>query len=565
MAGFPLRAFGISLRRQMASEWRGSAFHLRGLEQPRAEGWATGPHDARPVDFAGGEALLGGVFAFAGQTLTVPEGGDPWNMASPSRRFAIALHRFGWLPELMEGGEPERQEALRLVLAWERLFGRWNRFSWDAEVLERRVFNLACAGRTLAAVAMPADARRLAQSLARQARHLAALAKAPPRAADQLAAAAAAGAALSSKAGDQILGRTLPRLSAALSEAVLADGGHKSRSPQAGMELLFDLLALEDGLGQRGTAVPDPILHAIERLTGALRVFTLSDGRLAALQGGETSDRVRVYAARVHDKGADPEASSPDAAPNAGYLRLNAPGLQVIADAAAPAQGAWSLAACGQPLAIEVTAGRDRLVASSAWSPEAQAPQALRLSAGASTVTLGAGHVGAPLGGRSGRVLGPRLVGGVGTVTASRRENNGGVWVEMAHDGWVKSTGLKHERLLFLDKTAHELRGEDRFIPKAGAKATFIPVAIYFHLHPDVTALLARDQRSVLLRGASDIGWWLRNDAGEVAIEASMHLDAGLPRRTEMVVLRARMRADRGGRVRWKLALAEPSAGAPAT
>jgi uncharacterized heparinase superfamily protein len=107
------------------------------------------------------------------------------------------------------------------------------------------------------------------------------------------------------------------------------------------------------------------------------------------------------------------------------------------------------------------------------------------------------------------------------------------------------------------------LRGEDRFVPSEDARPTSVPIAIYFHLHPDVTALLARDQRSVLLRGPSEIGWWLRNDAGEVAIEASVHMEGGRPRRAETVVMRGRLRADRGGRVRWKLALAEPGAEPP--
>jgi uncharacterized heparinase superfamily protein len=158
-------------------------------------------------------------------------------------------------------------------------------------------------------------------------------------------------------------------------------------------------------------------------------------------------------------------------------------------------------------------------------------------------------------------MLGPRLVGGVTAITSSRRETEAGIWVDLAHDGWVKQTGLTHERRLFLDKAAHELRGEDRFVPTGAARPASLPVAIYFHLHPEVTALLARDQRSVLLRGPSQIGWWLRNDAGEVSIEASVHLQDGRPRRAEMVVLRARLRADRGGRVRWKLALAEAAPG----
>jgi len=557
-AGPMLEALSASIRGQVAREWRGSPPHLAGLERPKAEGWAAGPSDSRPTDPIMAAAILGGVFPLAGDTLAVAAGADPWSRASPSRAFALALHRFGWLPSLTGVGEAGQREALRLTLAWDRVFGRWNRFSWAPEALERRVFNLASSGRALTASATQAERLRLSQSLARQARHLLTLAKTPPRAAEHLTVAAFAGAALAGQAGQRLLAESLPRLGAALTETVRPDGVHASRSPQGGLELLFDLLALEDGLSQRGAAPPDAVSRAIDRLTGALRILTLSDGRLPALQGGETCSPAYVAAALAHGPEAELESPPPpDAAPRGGYERLNAPGLQVMVDAAAPAEGPWSLAACGQPMAIEVVCGRDRLIASSAWSPDAAAPQGLRMAAGASTVTIGLGHVGAPLGGFAGRSLGPRLAGGVRAVTASRRESEAGVWLDMAHDGWVRQAGLTHERRLFLDKTAHELRGEDRFVPTGQARPASLPIAIYFHLHPDVTALIARDQRSVLLRGGSEIGWWLRNDAGEVTIEPSVHLQAGRPRRSEAVVLRARLRADRGGRVRWKLALAE--------
>jgi len=560
-AGLWLEAIGAGLRRQAEREWRGSPPHLSGLERPKAEGWAAGPRDARPTDAIMAGAIVGGVFRLAGETLAVPAGADPWRRPSPSRRFAFALHRFGWLPSLMSVGGAGQDEALRLSLTWTQVFGRWNRFSWAPGVVERRVFNLACAGRAMTEQASQVERLALGQDLARQARHLLQLATAPPRAAEQLAVVAVAGAALAGGAGARLLKESLPRLGGALDETVRPDGGHASRSPEAGLELLFDLLALEDGLSQRGAPPPDAISRAIDRLTAALRVLTLSDGRLAAMQGGETSASDRVAAARIPGPAAEPETAPPDEAPRAGYQRLIAPGLQVMVDAGAPALAAWSLAACGQPMAIEVVCGRDRLITSSAWSPEALAPQALRMAGAASTVTIGLGHVGAPLDGFAGRMLGPRLVGGVTAITSSRRETEAGIWVDLAHDGWVKQTGLTHERRLFLDKAAHELRGEDRFVPTGAARPASLPVSIYFHLHPEVTALLARDQRSVLLRGPSQIGWWLRNDAGEVSIEASVHLQDGRPRRAEMVVLRARLRADRGGRVRWKLALAEAAPG----
>ncbi len=552
-AGLLAEALAAALIHEVEREWRGSRLHLAGLTRPAASGWTAGPHDPRPVSARQGQAMLGGLFTFAGETLDIGPGGDPWGRASPSERFARALHRFDWLPQLMAAGEDGVADALRLTQAWIKGFGRWNGFAWRPDILERRVFALACAGRAMTA---GGDTGGLAQSLARQARHLAQVADGP-RAAERLNAATLAGVALAGPAGERLMGRGLRRLEAALEQTV-SEGGRRSRSPEAGLGLLLDLLALEDGLSQRGAAPPDAVLAAIERLTGGLRVLALSDGGLPALQGGGPATPELVAAARVHDQPSELAVAPPRETRAAGYERLESAGLTVVADAASPAQRPWNDGACGQPMAIEVAAGRDRLITSSGWSAEAGGPQALRLAAGASTATIGLRDVGQPLSGFAARALGARLVGGVTHVRAHRRETEAGVWLDMAHDGWRPATGLTHERRLFLDKGAQELRGEDRFAPIENAKPVSTPIAIYFHLHPDVTASLARDQRSVLLRGPSAIGWWLRNDAGEVVIEASVCLEDGRARRTQMVVMRGRLRADRGGRVRWKLALAEP-------
>ena len=82
---------------------------------------------------------------------------------------------------------------------------------------------------------------------------------------------------------------------------------------------------------------------------------------------------------------------------------------------------------------------------------------------------------------------------------------------------------------------------------------------LQYVLPANARASLARDQRSVLLRGPSNTGWWLRNDAAEVAIEPSVHFIDGRPHPSSQVVLRGRLRADRGGRVRWKIAPVEPA------
>jgi uncharacterized heparinase superfamily protein len=153
-------------------------------------------------------------------------------------------------------------------------------------------------------------------------------------------------------------------------------------------------------------------------------------------------------------------------------------------------------------------------------------------------------------------VLGPRLTGALPHVTAQRHETPAALWLELAHDGWIARCGLRHERRLYVNKEADELRGEDRFVPTGGKVSwarKFAPFAVRFHLPPDVQAQVVGDGRSVLLRPDGGPGWWLRNDAAEVTLEPSICLTDGTGRRSQQVVLRGQARMTTGARLRWKL------------
>jgi len=60
--------------------------------------------------------LMAGEFSFGGERLAVGLGGDPWRRALPNRRFAVALHSFDWVRDLIAAGEGGAREALRLWL-----------------------------------------------------------------------------------------------------------------------------------------------------------------------------------------------------------------------------------------------------------------------------------------------------------------------------------------------------------------------------------------------------------------------------------------------------------------
>lgn len=551
-------ALRAELASHVAREWYGSGPHRLLIAFPRPEGLAARPHEPRPVDPERGKKILAGTLTLDGGSLRLGPDGDPFDTASPSRRFAVSLHRFDWLPDLAAAGSDGARRSLRLIDDWRRVFGKWNAFSWSPECLERRVFHLACAAKTLAAEGSDAEVADLTRDLARQARHLVEITAAPARILERAAVATLAGCVLAGKPGERLIDDGLKALARHLDRMVLADGGHATRSPEAGVELLFDLLTLDDALGQRGRPSPEALSRAIDRLSSAARFFTLGDGHLAAFHGGEAIAQPRIAAALAHD---DAGPRPLNAAPHSGYHKMIGGSIELIADCGPPPAGPLSVAACAQPAAVEIVCAKDRLITSCGWSPEATGANAFRLSDAASTVSVGDGSAGRPLSGFRAKALGPWLVDGALQVEAKRHDDVGGVWLDIVHDGW-RHVGLQHARRLFLDAVNDELRGEDSLTPFAGpadpnGPRRYLPFAVRFHLHPEARASIARDGKSVLIRGPSNIGWWLRNDAVDVEIAPTAHFDHGLARKAGQIVLKSQVRPEVGAKIRWKLTRAE--------
>jgi len=525
----PLEAV-TSLGRQLQREWRAGPVHQLAIARPKTDGLSIRPRDFRPADAGAGARLFGGDFSFGGERLALGPSGDPWRRALPSRRFAAALHSFDWMRELIAVGEAGQRDALRLWLEWRAVYGRYNAFVWSGEPLERRVFNLATSAAALAPLVSEAEGATFVSDLAKQARHLLGDPADPGRAAERAAVAALVGAALSGKAGEGLRARALPRLERLLPLAVLRDGVHASRSPERGLELLFDLLTLDDALSQLGAPAPVEVSRAVDRLSAATRFFTLADGRLPAFQGGEGGPRARVAAALALDAAEHPP---PKSAPYGGYHRLEGRGLQIIADAGEVGGGD---AACVQPGALAVVGDGRRLISASAWSAKAAAGPAQRGPSGGSCLALG-GALPAPA-----------------QTRAERQEGEGAVWLDAAHDGW-RAQGFEASRRLFLDTVAGELRGEDALTPIGRPRGEPASFAIRFHLAPDVTAQLSADGKSALLRpnAIRGAGWRLRGDSAGMELARGVAFENGEARATQVLTLVGLAAPASGARVRWKL------------
>ena len=537
-------------------QWFRTPIHRWIIARQRPDGLIAAPRDMRPTDPVAGHRLLAGRFELAGGVLDTQGRGDPWDQPSPSKRFATALHRMDWLADLMSLGPPAHAEALRLVLDWSRVFGRWNRFSWAMDVLEYRVFNLACTVGAIAGEASDAERSQLGYDLARQARHLMICTLGPWRASERLATVTLAGTALGGEAGERLIDRSLVRLELALAQSVHADGGHASRAPSDALDLLLLLKTLDQALGKRGIAGPASLVRAMDRLSGVIQFFAHRDGGLPLFQGGQAKMST-VSAAEPIDI-----SSKPVPIHRNGYHRLDGLDMRVMVDAAPPARGVWSQTACAQPAALEVNIQGQRLIVGCGWSPDALGPQAFRMSDSGSTLSIGDKGCGQPLRGWRARALGPRLVETCEAVEVRRHEADGGIWLELSHDAWGRHHRLRHERRLFLDLASDQLRGEDRLTPigdaAAAADRRFVPFVIRFHVHPKVSVSLTRDGKSALLKpNATEAGWRIRSDAQAISLEPSAYFQDGVAKRTQQIVLRGHARADAGVRVRWALARAE--------
>jgi len=543
----------VLVTRQLWVELYGLPGYPMTLGSAKGQGFALTPKDLRPVPKEAPRPLLGGKLTLMGLSLDTDDPRLMWERPTPNRAFAVELHSFNWLPVMMAQGERGVQDAMAMSLGWLATFADWSPFSWSPDVLSRRVYNLACAGKRLTQNAAPADAQRLADSLARQANQL----LRPPFSvrgrAERLVAVAVAGCALGGVTGERLRNKALKRLPHALEQTVREDGAHASRAPEHGMELLLDLLTLDDALSQLSVPTPPPVADAMSRLTIALRSQVLPDKRLAVFQGGGPSTRERVQAARAHDD----EPAAPPASIIGGIVRVSSPQLTVLLDVEGPATGAWSTSACGQPAAIEVVCGKDRLFTSAGWTPRSPDRNALRLSAGASTLTLGERPIGEPLGGWKADLLGPRLISDPIHITRDHQQTDTAIWLEVEHDGWMPLYGLMHQRRIYIDQSSDEMRSEECLHPPHGRQEPgriAVPYALRFQLDPDVQASLARDRRSILLRGPSGKGWWFRSDGPDVAIETAVHVDDGLTRRSMQIVVRGSARTDAETKIRWKLA-----------
>ncbi|MFT6582371.1 MAG: heparinase II/III family protein [Alphaproteobacteria bacterium] len=519
-------------RRRLLNRW--ASFLGAVSPQKTPERLTILPLDPWPGDAAAGARLARDVESWAAFWDSDDAATD-----SPS----ASVHEFGWLRDLRAiGGSDARSCAHTLTATWLDKYGRYSPKAadvWRADIMAARLVAWYSQFELFFAPAPDALRRDVLAAIMHQHRHLGWTAGREVEGFSRLVAAkgllygavclsdpdAAPDTASKSKA---LMDKALLLLEATLGALIHEDGGSVDRNPLTQLALVQHLTDIRATVKSSGEAVPKFITSALRNAAPMIRMMRHGDGRLAHFNGGFESDPSRIDLALAQ---ANVRSRTPTSAPGAGYERLAVGKYLVLVDTGAPARD-HGYAGAGS---FEFSFGRERLVVNcgAAQTTDPDWRRAGRSTGAHSTLSIADTN--------SSEIddhpdTAPRRA----TVTAERDESVGAIWLNVAHDGYAKPFGLRHQRRLYLSASGEDLRGEDILsatTSRKGGNDAGSSFTIRFHLHPSVTASLIRDGGAVLLRTPGGAGWRFRAAGARLMLTDSIYLTDAAPKRTQQIVL----------------------------
>jgi len=510
------------------------------------------PVDPIPGDVAAGERILRGRLLYAGYNAPARTA----HFADPQAPAAWRdwAHSFVWLRDLAAAADRPAGAAVAepLVARWLADHHDFDGVAWRPDLLALRLMSWTAYAPYILSSPDLVYRSAVLNALARWGRHLdRAIDRVPDGPARVTAASGLIVAALIIPGVEARLVRAEGLLERALDAVVLPDGGTADRSPMTQLRLLEHLLFLQASYAARGRKPAAVVVAGFERLVPALKSIVMGDGGVGAWHGGGAVRPARIDHA-VARSGIMPRPSRSTSF--AGYQRLAAGKTLIVVDAAPPPQARAADAAHAGTLAFELSDGTNRLVVNCGGSsPGAPLPPelaaALRTTAAHSTLVLADSN--------STRIRPDGALGkGVEEVIVNRQESEEGIWLDLAHDGYVRRFGVIHRRRLFLSANGGDLRGEDLIEPvpgrrlrRRGARAGF---DVRFHLGPGIEVTPTADGQAALLKLADGRVWQVRARGGALTVDDSVWIDPdGVPRTTRQLVISGTTTAAGAASVNW--------------
>jgi uncharacterized heparinase superfamily protein len=525
-----------SLLATAPDEWRATPFYkmmLRGGEPDRVLAWGR---DFRMGEFGRGMDIVRGSWRLGGERL-VGMYPSPWAARPPSKHFAARLHGFEWLIDVESVGVAGREAASALVHAWVEAFGRdFHASAWAPELVADRLYAWLCHGRAAFEDDDPIRRVELLRSYGRQARHLA-LALNDIRAplSRVKAGAALVLAGLSGLPdGDRLRELGEETLEEACAAQILSDGGHAARAPELLFRVFCDFRTVDEALPRQGFETPRLIADALPRMAAMLRFFLMSDGGLAAFNGGGEGVPASIAAALAGAR----SGRSFEFATQSGYQRLAAGDATLLMDVGSAPPAQFGERAHAGALAFEFSAGPARIIVNvgSDYGLPPGWRAAGRPTNGHSTLVVD-DALSATFQQRRGRgavvPVGPNVV-------QKRTAEDEGALIEANHDGYRAAYGYIHRRSLYFSADGARLWGQDAIaLPLSGGKNTPSPApfSVRFHIHPAVK-IERSDIHEITLTPERGVPWRFATDARRLEVEPSIHLSRGqTAQRTRQIVL----------------------------
>ena len=488
-----------------------------------------------PPDPLRREALMLDRWRIGHERLQLAKDEMPWDQVAPSRHYADRLHRFDWLPDLFDEGEDGAARGRALVDDWCEQFGEFHTFYWRMVPLTARVWNWMLLGAALFDCGDNTICDRRRSVLVRQLRHMSLSLESCQIAGARWRASCGLLSAAITLDGLFDADEQMAVLESECTAQLLPDGGHVSRSPQAVLRCLADLLVLRSLLEDSEHQVPDFFTKWIPRMAAMLNFFRMPDDALAPFNdGGE--GRAEAVTAILDAVGTAPRRFS--FAMKSGFQKLEKNGLCLILDAGQAPPLPYAGRAHSGTLGFNLADGKARLVTSCGFSPEINLnwQAAVRRTSAHSTLTLG---------GRDATPFEPfeesRLLCPVGPegVSAKRLEEGDEIWLDAQHGGWKAKYGLIHRRRLFMSGDGRRLTGEDAIVrPVSQAldeDGKFVSFDIRFHLHPSVSAVTDGDAIRLICK--SGPVWRFRTTHPGTRLEVSRYLGRGLIEEVQQIVM----------------------------
>lgn len=475
------------------------------------------PTDLRAVDAHVAEEIINGRFPLAGRLLETG-GKSPFNFSLPSRAFAIRLHGFGWLRHMRtRKSELHSNVARSIVNGWLSLHGgRIEGIAWEIDVTAQRVIAWLSHSPVVLHNADRIFYRRFMRSLAIQVRYLRRMASySPPGEVRFRLRIALAMASIAMPARASTLRKAAEALDREFDSQILPDGGHISRNPRVGLELLLDLLPLRQTYVNLGHDLPQKLISGIDRMYPALRFFRHQDGDLALFNGATSTLANELVSLLRYDE----TAGEPfKAMPYSRYQRLAAGKTVVIADTGLPPTGRLSRTAHAGCLSFEMSSGRYRFIVN-AGSPKFSGRryiQAARTTAAHSTVTVDDTS--------SSRFAASEFVSNIisepvtNVVVERDVADDGRDVIKASHDGYLKPFGVLHQRELTLNATGLIVTGCDRLLAAEGEEVEGdVRAVARFHVHPAIN-LKQMDRESIMMTAPDGESWLFSAPGNDVLI-----------------------------------------------